>query len=67
MSFFVLNLSVLAEEDFAPSAKSAILVDNLSGKVSGKAITNTTKNHQSFNSKQYTLCLVVISKIEKSK
>lgn len=33
MSFFVLNLSVLAEEDFAPSAKSAILVDNLSGKV----------------------------------
>ena len=33
MSFFVLNLSVLAEEDFAPSAKSAILVDNLSGKI----------------------------------
>lgn len=33
MSFFVLNLSVLAEEDFAPSSKSAILVDNLSGKV----------------------------------
>lgn len=33
ISFFVLNLSVLAEEDFAPSAKSAILVDNLSGKV----------------------------------
>lgn len=33
MSFFVLNLSVLAEEDFAPSAKSAILVDDLSGKV----------------------------------
>ena len=33
MSFFVLNLSVLAEEDFAPSAKSAILMDNLSGKV----------------------------------
>ena len=33
MSFFVLNLRVLAEEDFAPSAKSAILVDNLSGKV----------------------------------
>ena len=33
MSFFVLNLSVLAEEDFAPSAKSAILVHNLSGKV----------------------------------
>ena len=33
MSFFVLNLSVLAEEDFAPSTKSAILVDNLSGKV----------------------------------
>ncbi len=33
MSFFVLNLNVLAEEDFAPTAKSAILVDNLSGKV----------------------------------
>lgn len=33
MSFFALNLSVLAEEDFASSAKSAILVDNLSGKV----------------------------------
>lgn len=33
MSFFVLNLSVLAEEDFAPNGKSAILVDNLSGKV----------------------------------
>lgn len=33
MSFFVLNLNVLAEEDFAPNGKSAILVDNLSGKV----------------------------------
>ena len=33
MSFFILNLNVLAEEDFAPTAKSAILVDNLSGKV----------------------------------
>ncbi len=33
MSFFILNLSVLAEEDFAPNGKSAILVDNLSGKV----------------------------------
>lgn len=33
MSFFVLNFNVLAEEDFAPTAKSAILVDNLSGKV----------------------------------
>lgn len=33
MSFFVLNLNALAEEDFAPTAKSAILVDNLSGKV----------------------------------
>lgn len=33
MSFFVLNLIVLAEEDFAPNGKSAILVDNLSGKV----------------------------------
>ena len=33
MSFFVLNLNDLAEEDFAPTAKSAILVDNLSGKV----------------------------------
>lgn len=32
MSFFVLNLNVLAEEDFAPNGKSAILVDNLSGK-----------------------------------
>ena len=33
MSFFVLNLNVLAEEDFASNGKSAILVDNLSGKV----------------------------------
>lgn len=33
MSFFVINLNVLAEEDFAPNGKSAILVDNLSGKV----------------------------------
>ena len=33
MSFFVLNLNVLAEEDFSPNGKSAILVDNLSGKV----------------------------------
>lgn len=33
MSFFVLNLNVLAEEDFAPNGKSAILVDNLSGKM----------------------------------
>lgn len=33
MSFFILNLNVLAEEDFAPNGKSAILVDNLSGKV----------------------------------
>ena len=33
MSFFVLYLNVLAEEDFAPNGKSAILVDNLSGKV----------------------------------
>lgn len=33
MSFFILNLNVLAEEDFAPTGKSAILVDNLSGKV----------------------------------
>lgn len=33
MGFFVLNLNVLAEEDFAPNGKSAILVDNLSGKV----------------------------------
>lgn len=33
MSFFVLNLNVLAEEDFVPNGKSAILVDNLSGKV----------------------------------
>lgn len=33
MSFFVLNLNVLSEEDFAPNGKSAILVDNLSGKV----------------------------------
>ena len=33
MSFFVLNLNVLAEEDFAPNGKSAILLDNLSGKV----------------------------------
>ncbi len=33
MSFFVLNLNVLAEEDFAPNGKSAILVDNFSGKV----------------------------------
>ncbi len=33
MSFFVINLNVLAEEDFAPDGKSAILVDNLSGKV----------------------------------
>ena len=33
MSFFVLNLNVLAEEDFDPNGKSAILVDNLSGKV----------------------------------
>ena len=33
MSFFVLNLNVLAEEDFAPNGKSAILVDKLSGKV----------------------------------
>ena len=33
MSFFVLNLNVLAEEDFATNGKSAILVDNLSGKV----------------------------------
>lgn len=32
MSFFVLNLNVLAEEDFAPEWQSAILVDNLSGK-----------------------------------
>lgn len=33
MSFLCFNLNVLAEEDFAPTAKSAILVDNLSGKV----------------------------------
>ncbi|MEF2663842.1 MAG: D-alanyl-D-alanine carboxypeptidase family protein [Bacilli bacterium] len=33
MGFFVLNLNVLAEEDFASNGKSAILVDNLSGKV----------------------------------
>ena len=33
MSFLCFNLNVLAEEDFAPTAKSAILVYNLSGKV----------------------------------
>lgn len=33
MSFLCFNLNVLAEEDLAPTAKSAILVDNLSGKV----------------------------------
>ena len=33
MSFLFLTLGVKAEEDFAPNAKSAILVDNLSGKV----------------------------------
>ena len=33
MSFLCFNLNVLAEEDFAPTAKSANLVDNLSGKV----------------------------------
>ena len=33
MSFLFLTLGVKAAEDFAPNAKSAILVDNLSGKV----------------------------------
>lgn len=33
MSFLFLTLGVKAEEDFTPNAKSAILVDNLSGKV----------------------------------